>query len=178
MKVYVLRHGRTDCNDKMFMNGVLDEDINETGVQQAREAADKIKDFPIDMIICSPMKRAMHTAQIVNIHNVPVIYCDALTERDVGSITGKPMPEENAVNYWNYYAPQYEDIETVPQLFGRVHTAMNEIMAKYGDKNLLIVTHNGVCRAIHAYFNPIPRDGLIGSFGSVRNCGINEYNIP
>lgn len=178
MKVYVLRHGRTDCNDRMFMNGRLDEDINETGEEQARQAAELIKDCPVDLIICSPLKRARHTAEIVNVNKVPVITCDALMERDVGVITGKPMPEENAGRYWNYFSARYEDIETVPELFGRVHTAMNEIMEKYGDKNLLIVTHNGVCRAIHAYFNPIPRDGLLGSFGSVKNCGMNEYDIP
>lgn len=38
MKLYVIRHGRTNNNDAGILNGRNDEDINETGIHQAELA--------------------------------------------------------------------------------------------------------------------------------------------
>jgi bisphosphoglycerate-dependent phosphoglycerate mutase len=38
MKLYVIRHGRTKCNDENKYNGKLNEDINEIEVEQAKKA--------------------------------------------------------------------------------------------------------------------------------------------
>ena len=39
MKIYVIRHGLTDCNIKKIYNGRYDEDINKDGIKQATEAS-------------------------------------------------------------------------------------------------------------------------------------------
>ena len=39
MKLYVIRHGKTKCNEENKYNCRLDEDINETGIQQAKKAS-------------------------------------------------------------------------------------------------------------------------------------------
>ncbi len=36
---------------------------------------------------------------------------------------------------------------------------LDEIKEKYKNKNILLVTHGGVARAIHFYFNELPKDG-------------------
>ena len=84
MKLYVIRHGRTKCNDENKYNGKLDEDINETGIEQAKKASEEVKNLDIDLIICSPLLRTRHTCELVNINNVPVIYDKRLEERDCG----------------------------------------------------------------------------------------------
>lgn len=33
MKLYVIRHGQTNCNRENKYNGKLDEDINEVGIE-------------------------------------------------------------------------------------------------------------------------------------------------
>ncbi len=43
MKLYVVRHGRTDCNDKKIFNGRFEEDINAEGIKQAEILKEKIK---------------------------------------------------------------------------------------------------------------------------------------
>lgn len=73
MKLYVIRHGRTKCNDEHKYNGKLDEDINETGIEQAKKASEEVKNLDIDLIICSPLLRTRHTCELVNINKVPVI---------------------------------------------------------------------------------------------------------
>ena len=40
----------------------------------------------------------------------------------------------------------------------------------------MIVAHGGVLRAIHYYFNEIPKDGDLSSFKPA-NCEVLEYEI-
>ena len=56
----------------------------------------------------------------------------------------------------------------------RVWNLLDEIKGKYKDKNVLLVTHGGTCRAINAYFNGINEDGYVQSV-KINNCEIIEY---
>ena len=176
MKIFVMRHGRTDDNDKRILNGRHDEDINATGIAQAEAAREIYEKLDIDLIICSTMLRTRHTAAIVNTKNLPIIYDERLIERDTGELTGRSVFDDFRDVYWNYYSEEY-DVEHVPELFNRVHPVLDEIKEKYADKNVMIVTHNGVVRAIHFYFNPLPEDGNILNLGGVKNCEITEYDL-
>ena len=42
-------------------------------------------------------------------------------------------------------------------------------------KNVLIVTHGGVLRAVYYYFNGIPEDGRISHY--FNNCEIDKYEL-
>lgn len=177
MKLYVIRHGRTKCNDENKYNGKLDEDINETGVEQAKKAREEVKNLDIDLIICSPLLRTRHTCEIVNSNNIPVIYDERLEERDCGKLTDTDLGEFYYTDYWNYYSDaKVEGLESIQDLFKRVKEFLDEIKEKYKDKNILLVTHGGVARGIYFYFNEIPKDGMLQKFGS-SNCGIKEYEI-
>ena len=175
MKIYVMRYGRTPSNDLQIFNGRCDEDINETGIHQAEAAREIYEKLDIDMIVCSTMLRTRHTCEIVNTKKLPVIYDERLIERDTGEMTGKSVLGDFRDTYWNYYSDKF-DVEHVKELFARVYPVIDEIKKKYPDKNVLIVTHNGVCRAIYTYFNGIPEDGDILKIGSQKNCEITEYD--
>lgn len=177
MNIYVIRHGRTNNNDLGLFNGRNDEDINDTGIEQAKNVRNKLKNINIDLIICSPMKRAKHTAEIININNIPIIYDNRLMERDTGEITLKPYKMIDREEYWNYYSTKYKNVEPISDLLKRVSSFIDEIRIKYKNKNILIVTHNGVSRAFYAYFNGIPKDGKIWKIGTQKNCEIRKYNI-
>ena len=176
MKIYVMRHGRTDDNDRRIFNGRNDEDINETGIAQATAAREVYEKLDIDLIVCSPMLRTRHTAAIVNTKNLPIIYDERLIERDTGELTGRGVEGDFRDTYWNYYSMEL-DVEHVQELFARVHPVIDDIKEKYPDKNVLIVTHNGVARSIYAYFNGIPEDGNMLAVGALKNCEITEYEI-
>lgn len=177
MKLYVVRHGRTNCNDEGKYNGKLDEDINEVGIKQAEEARKKVEKLDIDLIICSPLLRTKHTCNIININNIPIIYDKRLEERNCEKLTNEKLGEFYYTDYWNYYSnKKIEGLETIPELFKRVSLFLDEIKEKYKDKNILIVTHGGVARGIYFYFNEIPKDGKLENFGS-GNCEIKEYEL-
>jgi len=176
MKLYVMRHGRTNDNDLGLLNGRNNEDINATGIAQAEAARAIYEKLDIDLIICSTMLRTRHTAEIVNTKKLPIVYDERLIERDTGELTGKTVEDSFRDVYWNYYSTDFV-VEHVQELFSRVHPVIDEIKETYPDKNVMIVTHNGVARAIHAYFNPIPEDGNLLNIGTLRNCEITEYDM-
>lgn len=177
MKLYVIRHGRTNKNDEGVFNGRYDEDLNETGIQQAEIVREELENYDIDLIISSTLKRAMHTAEIINTRNIPIIYDDRLVERDFGSYTLKPVNSVDWDKCGSYYCDKYEDVEAIKEVCERVYEIINEIKEKYSDKNVLIVTHNGVARAIYSYFNGIPEDGNMLNVGSHKNCEVREYEL-
>ena len=177
MKLYVIRHGQTNLNKAGKYNGQFDEDINEEGITQAREASNIVKDLDIDLIICSPLLRTRHTCEIVNVNKIPVIYDDRLKERNCGILTQQELGEFYKTDYWNYYSTvNIEGLESIPDLFKRVANFLDEIKWKYKDKNILIVAHGGVARGVYFYFNELPEDGMLQKFGS-SNCGIKEYDL-
>ncbi len=178
MKLYVIRHGQTDCNKEDKYTCRYDTDINETGIRQATKASNDVRKLNIDLIICSPMKRTRHTVDLINVNNIKVIYDDRLIERDGGILTKTPIDDYYFKEYYNYYSSNIVDgLETLPELFNRVHLFLNEIKTKYKDNNILLVTHGSVVRAIQFYFEKMPEDGMLLKVSGQKNCEIKEYEL-
>lgn len=53
---------------------------------------------------------------------------------------------------------------------------LDELKEKYGNKNIIIVTHSGIIRTMFYYFHGIPDDGRLSEVEIV-NCGIYKYNL-
>ena len=70
MKIYVMRHGQTDWNLAGKAQGRTDIELNDTGIEQAKQTKKQIDNYKIDLIICSPLKRARKTAEIINVIQV------------------------------------------------------------------------------------------------------------
>ncbi len=178
MKLYVIRHGLTKCNVEKKYNGRYDEDIIEEGINQAIKASKIVKNLDIDLIICSPMKRTKHTMELLNVNNIEVIYDDRLMERDNGKLTLTKIDEYYDNEYYNYYSTKpIEGLETLPELFNRVHLFLDEVKIKYSDKNILLVTHGAVARTIQFYFEKMPEDGMLLKVSGQENCEIKEYEM-
>ncbi len=80
MKVYIVRHGEVATNAPKIFNTET-EDLNEKGIEQAKELREKIQDISFDIIISSPLIRARHTAEIINSKNIPIQTDERLRER-------------------------------------------------------------------------------------------------
>lgn len=182
MKLYVIRHGQTDWNVAGKCQGRTDIELNKTGIEQAKKSREQIKNYNIDLIISSPLKRAKKTAEIINeVTKCDIICNEAIIERNCGDIEGTTEEEWDAIigdnvdvinNYnlnWNK-----QNIEPIKDICKRVWNLLDEVQEKYKDKNVLLVTHGGTCRAINAYFNGIGEDGIIKS-AKIKNCEIKEY---
>ena len=124
------------------------------------------------------MKRTKHTMELVNVNNIPVIYDERLIERDGGKLTQTVLDDYYYTEYYNYYSTKtVEGLETLPELFNRVHSFLDEIKTKYKEKNILLVTHGAVARTIQFYFEEMPEDGMLLNVSGQKNCEIKEYEM-
>lgn len=177
MKLYIVRHGQTDGNVYKIMDGIRDIDLNNNGIEQAKITKENLKDVNFDLVICSPLSRTKHTMEIITDNKFPIIYDDRIKERDCGEFTGKGFDSLDRNLYWNYNDKTvYERAESINHLFNRVFTFLDEIKEKYKNKTVLLVTHEGVTKAINCYFNGIPKDGNLQTLG-LKNCEVKIYEF-
>lgn len=174
MKLYIVRHGEVPHNALRQYNNE-NEDLNENGIRQANELKEKIRNINYDIIISSPLLRAKHTAQIINVNNKEILINDKLKERDPGNLSGKPLTVTNRDEYWNYNTTiTYGTSENIRDFFMRVHNFLDDLK-KEDYESVLIVAHSGVSKAFNGYFEGI-KDGMFLDRG-LKNCEIKEYEI-
>jgi len=174
LKVYIVRHGEVNHNlYKIYSNE--NEDLNETGINQALLLKEQIKNIEYDIIISSPLLRTIHTSQIINFKNKEIIIDERLEERNPGSLSGKSLEITNREEYWNYYTDiQYGTSENIQEFFKRVYDFLDELKTK-DYKKVLIVGHSGISKAFNGYFEGI-QDGKFLDRG-LKNCEIKEYEL-
>ena len=174
MKVYIVRHGQVLHNAKKVYSNE-NEDLNEVGLQQAKKLKSKINFINYDIIISSPLIRAKHTAEIINVKNKNIIFDDRLEERNPGDLNGKPISFTNREEYWNFNSKiQYGTSENMKVFFNRVFDFLDDLKNKKYE-SVLIVAHSGVSKAFSAYFQGI-NDGKFLEHG-LKNCEIKEYEL-
>ncbi|MBP3380764.1 MAG: histidine phosphatase family protein [Ruminococcus sp.] len=176
MKIYSTRHGQTDHNRNEMILGTTDVPLNETGLEQAAglaEAVEKLGD--VDIIIASPMLRAMTTANAVAQRcGLEIVTDIRLREWDYGTYEGKSRFTEGFAENKKQFGVKMPGGESLLQLAHRVYSALDDIIEKYSGKNVLLVSHGGICRVIETYFHDMSTEKYIGWF--MGNCEIIEYN--
>jgi probable phosphoglycerate mutase len=65
LRLLLVRHGETEWNRVSRFQGGIDVPLNDNGRKQAQQAAEFLKDVPIDFAISSPMLRPKETAEII-----------------------------------------------------------------------------------------------------------------
>lgn len=174
MKIYIVRHGEVPHNVQKQYNN-QNEDLTEKGIKQAEELKEKIRNIDYDIIISSPLVRAIHTAEIININNKEIIIDNRLEERNPGSLSGQSLEVTNREKYWNYNTEiQYGTSENIKDFVKRVYDFLEELKTK-DYKSVIIVAHSGVSKAFSCYFEGI-QDGLLLNRG-LKNCEIKEYEL-
>jgi len=107
MTLYLVRHGQTDWNKEHRLQGQKDIPMNNEGIQQMKELADKLAEtgLNVDVIISSPLERAKISAQIIadRIGYIGSITVDVdFLERNFGLLEGTRWNPE-----LNLEDPQY-----------------------------------------------------------------------
>ncbi len=178
--IYFVRHGQTDDNIKdIISGGNRDVPLNQTGQEQAKLIAQKLKDFHFDVVYCSPMKRAQQTAnEILKFHqNVPVVFDNRLKERNFGEIEG--VKDNNSALYtkvWNMNSNfQADGLESVDDMYARISSFYDEIIKKHPNENVLVVAHYGVGRISCCYFCGFPEDKDLNHY-VFDNCEFRIFN--
>lgn len=177
MKLYVVRHGQTDQNVLGLVQGDTESDLTEKGREEAKALQDLVKSLNVDVVVSSPLRRALDTAKLITNNEKEIIIDDRLIERDFGLSEGKPVDEELTVKYWNFKLnTDINQVEKVQDLMFRITEFIEDMRNKYDDKKVLVVAHSAILRAIHYAINGIPEDGDLLKI-EIPNLRIIEYEI-
>lgn len=175
----LIRHGQTYWNKNGIMHGQYDIPLNQTGINQAEQISDELKNEHFDLCFCSPLSRARSTAFKILMHhrNTPIIYDDRLKELSKGLLEGKHFSSEKLLKDENYDFIEKFGIETKKDFFKRVKSFVDDVEKKYKNKKILIVAHSGTIKMLHFSFDlpPIPIHKAYYNM-SIKNCKKYELN--
>ncbi|MBQ3420144.1 MAG: histidine phosphatase family protein [Romboutsia sp.] len=156
--LFLVRHGETHLNRQgVIQGGGVDVPLNSTGLKQVQELAEKLKFEHFDVCFCSPLERARTTAmQILKYHpNTKIIYDSRLVELKLGDLDGElVISSQTLCTYETQEALDRFNVESLSDFYTRVKSVIDEIIDKYKDKNVLIVSHSGTTRMAKFYLDP------------------------
>lgn len=147
MKLILVRHGETEANLNGVIQGVDDNILNKTGIQQAKNVGKELKEkYKIDLVFCSPIKRCVETLNII-LGEYPVegeiLMSKLIQERDFGEYTGmvEKLVNKNEMNQDNRINEEM-GVESLESLRKRSWLFLEDL--KLEDvKTVLIISHSG-----------------------------------
>lgn len=173
--IYIVRHGQTDYNVEGRYGGRIDVNLNEKGINQALEIKNNLQGKKFDVVISSPLSRAITTAKIIIGDDKDIIVDERIIERDNGSFEGKLKTEvANDYDFNNPNDHRY-GIENIVDFRKRIDDFCEDIIKKYEDEDVLIVTHAGVGIYIRCFFEGEPMDNNYLSY-KLKNCEVLKYD--
>ena len=179
-KIYITSHGESQWNVECKVQGVTDTPLTAKGIEQAHELAKKIKEIgiKIDEILHSPLSRAADTAKIVAEENgLPLTLEPRLIEQNFGEFEGHEWAKHRGVFHEakKQFACDYNGGESMLRLGQRIYNLLDELKARSEKENktFLLVTHGGIARMIHSYFNSETNEEF--SSTNIANCQVIEY---
>jgi probable phosphoglycerate mutase len=183
-RLILYRHGRTAWNVTGRVQGQLDVDLDEVGVDQITLAAPRIAAFEPDLIVSSDLRRASRTgAALAALTGGVMTYDERLRERFYGPWQGlehaeieQRYPREFA--RWGIVEPiGVPDIELVADLGKRMLAAMQDAVATVGpDGTAVLVTHGGAARAGCAALLGWS-EAMLKTIGALGNCHYAELRL-
>lgn len=197
MEFILVRHGKTEYNERRQYCGALDPDLSDLGQQELERSDAKpfLREHAPDMVFCSPMKRTLQTAAILlDGKEVPLVAVPELREIDFGDFEGRSyedMKDDPAYTAWldtNCEGPipggDFPDMfrDDVAVCF----ESLLETCRTEGVERALVVSHGGVLGTIlerfaepekHWYEYNFPcggfavwKDGHIETLGGGTTC--------
>ncbi len=174
--LYLIRHGRTDWNAAGRLQGSIERDLDEVGIQQAEEVAHSLSKETFDAIYSSSMRRAQQTAQIIaRPHQLDVFVEHALREGSYGTLDGMLREQFHArfssalalrrkMSFQERFHHRLEEgIETAAEIIERVVPCLRRLCQVHPGQKLIVVTHGWVIKTLMAY---------------LANCDDSQIDIP
>lgn len=148
MIIAFIRHGKTEGNLRRAYIGRTDEPLCAEGIEEIRS-----RSFPeTDIVISSPMKRCIQTAEIIY-PNLPVRIYDDLRECDFGKFEGKSYTELNGDADYQAWIDSggemaFPEGESRREFSDRCCGAFLKAVSEIDSESAAMVVHGGTVMAI------------------------------
>lgn len=147
--LYLVRHGCTVLNANGLLRGHLDPPLDNAGIEEAEALGGEIAGFRPDLIVTSPLRRAVETAEAISRHcGVKPRIEAGLIDRDYGSWAGSSREE---------VAARWGSLEDAPGVESKESVAARAMAALDGVadcRRVVMVAHDAVNSVILASLEP------------------------
>lgn len=177
-EIYLIRHGRQCsklCN--------TDVSLGDEGRRQAELAGERLKNYGIEKVYTSDLKRAIETGEIIaGIIGTSTEMLSNIEEIHFGGFTGKTDEEIRQI-YGEFQDRRRMHTEDLPFPDGgecgadvakRAVPVIRSLAQKKEDR-IAVVTHGGVIRSLCAHFLQTDQKNKLKFGIDVENCSISEF---
>ncbi len=177
--VILLRHGESQWNLENRFTGWVDVPLSQKGIEEARNAGEKLKSFRFDRAFTSVLKRAKDTLEIVldiiGQKDIPIDYHHALNERHYGDLQGLNKAE-TARKYGDAQVKIWRRSYDVSPRNGESLKDTAERTLPYWKKKILPCVTKGERIIISAHGNSLR--ALVMHLDNLSKEEVLELNIP
>lgn len=175
MRFHIVRHGQTHWNVERRIQGQLDSELDELGIEQARQRGKDFVDLPLSAVYSSSSVRTRQTTEnILGERTDPVVYMDELREVCWGIWEGhlwsdieaaypdmveahtKASDKFNVEGAESSYQTQQRGLAAIESIVKR-----QEASSQHSDSDeILIVSHGAIMKKILAHYIGVPLTSL------------------
>ena len=183
--IYLMRHGETRFNVQERIQGRCDSPLTEKGIQEAQEAAEKLKDIHFSTIYVSTSERARDTAEMIaQYHPGNIVYTKKICEVSYGDLEGLTFKEADPSSK-RFMDTHYGDVggEEHSDVTKRIYSMFQEIYDTHQDQDTVLLVSHGdfylVC--LEALFG-LKKEDIFQEASElgvhpVPNCGIAHFRM-
>ncbi len=159
VRLFIVRHGSTDHLENK-QRQTEESSLSQQGLTQVKRIGQRLTDFEIDLFFSSPVKRTEETAETISkltgikhesdkrlreIDHPKKLYGAKLTDEIVKKYDKEKLNLQNTLE-WRFL----NEGESLRDVVLRMADFKNEMIEKYIDKNILVVSHAYAIRCLIA----------------------------
>ena len=156
MRVHLFRHGQTNWNAERRVQGQSESQLNELGIQQARDLSGRTREQHFDVIYCSSSVRTRETANhAFGDRETPIHYLDTLREIQMGPWEGELYADIEARepdsfrHFWHEpHLFNVDGAETFTELQNRALTALDGLARDHNGQDVAVVSHGALIKSV------------------------------
>ena len=162
----LIRHGENNYVKTGRLAGRLSGvHLNQRGHQQAQELAERLKDAPIKAIYCSPLERAIETAEpLADKLALPIKVRHGLIETDYGEWQDQKVKGLSRLKLWKVvqHSParmRFPGGESFADAQRRICSELDEICSLHDNKDMVAcISHADPIKLAVAFYVGLPLD--------------------
>lgn len=154
--IFLIRHGETEWNKEEIFRGTVDVPLNSTGTEQARRICQALCDRGIELVLSSPLRRAVETARpLAERLRIPVTVVNQFADMNYGEwqTLSRSEVEERYPELYSRWAKTPHEVafpggDRVVDVFWRAWRAFRRIALENRDKKIAVVSHRVITKLI------------------------------
>ena len=161
----LIRHGENDYTKTGRLAGwTPGVSLNDTGQQQARALAERLKDAPLKALYSSPLERAQETAApLAAVKKLPVRIVEGVGEVRYGEWQGRSLKRVARTKLWRTVqslpsAMQFPQGETFRAVQSRAVEAVEQLVLAHPKDMIAVFSHGDVIKLLVAHYLGLPLD--------------------